>query len=69
MTSFQQNGKFLDNIPRTNSDLNDYVVSDGVAYFNLYNQKNEKIATFIIDEVYQKINEANKNWGISNVDW
>ena len=49
MHQLNKYGKFLDNIPRTNSDLNDYVVSDGVAYFNLYNQKNEKIATFIID--------------------
>lgn len=29
----------------------------------------DKIPTFDYDEVYQKINEANKNWGISNVDW
>lgn len=42
-------GKFLDNIPRTNSDLNDYVVNDGIAYFGLYNQRNERIATFIVD--------------------
>ena len=49
MHQLHKYGNFLDNIPRTNSDLNDYVVSDGVAYFNLYNQKNEKIATFIID--------------------
>ena len=49
MHQLHKYGKFLDNIPRTNSDLNDYVVSDGVAYFSLYNQKNEKIATFIID--------------------
>ena len=49
MHQLHKYGKFLDNIPRTNSDLNDYVVSDGVAYFNLYNQKNENIATFIID--------------------
>lgn len=49
MHQLHKYGKFLDNIPRTNSDLNDYVVSDGVAYFNLYNQKNEKIATFVID--------------------
>ena len=29
----------------------------------------DRIPTFDYDEVYQKINEANKNWGISNVDW
>lgn len=49
MHQLHKYGKFLDNIPRTNSDLNDYVVSDGVAYFNIYNQKNEKIAAFVID--------------------
>lgn len=49
MHQLHKYGKFLDNIQRTNSDLNDYIVSNGVAYFNLYNQKNEKIATFIID--------------------
>lgn len=49
MHQLHKYGKFLDNISRTNSDLNDYVVSDGVAYFNIYNQKNEKIAAFVID--------------------
>ena len=29
----------------------------------------DKIPTFDYDEVDQKINEANKNWGIPNVDW
>lgn len=44
-------GKFLDNIPRTRTDLNDYRIVEDVAYFNLYNGKNsEKIAEFIIDK-------------------
>lgn len=49
MHQLQNHGKFLDNIQRTTSDLNDYVVKDGIAYFELYNQRNEKIATFIVD--------------------
>ena len=65
MHQLHKYGKFLDNIPRTNSDLNDYVVSDGVAYFNLYNQKNEKIATFIIDVCdIQKVKYH--KWRLSN---
>ena len=44
-------GKFLDNIQRTNNDLNDYkICSDGkTVSFNLYNQRNIKIDEFIID--------------------
>ena len=44
-------GEFLDDIQRTNADLNDYVISeDGkTVIFNVYNQKNIKVAEFIID--------------------
>lgn len=42
-------GKFLDNIPRTNNDLNDYEVNGEKATIFLYNQKNERIGSFIID--------------------
>lgn len=49
MHQLHKYGKFLDNIQRTNSDLNDYIVSNGIAYFNLYNQRNKRIATFIVD--------------------
>lgn len=51
MHQLLKHGKFLDNIQRTNNDLNDYVISeDGkVVIFNLYNQKNIKIAEFIVD--------------------
>ncbi len=42
-------GKVLDNIQRTTNDLNDYEIKDGVAYFNVYNQRNENIGQFIID--------------------
>lgn len=43
-------GKFLDNNPRTNSDLNDYKIINNDVWFNLYNQKNEKIGKFVIDK-------------------
>lgn len=42
-------GKFFDNNPRTNSDLNDYKINGDIVVFNLYNQKNEKVGQFIID--------------------
>lgn len=44
-------GKFLDNIQRTNSDLNDYNINydENIVTFNVYNQKNIKIDEFIID--------------------
>lgn len=44
-------GKFLDNIQRTNSDLNDYTINydTNTVTFNLYNQKNVKNGEFIID--------------------
>lgn len=43
-------GKFLDNNPRTNSDLNDYHIIGDDVWFNLYNQKNEKVGEFVIDK-------------------
>lgn len=51
MHQLHKYGKFLDNIQRTNNDLNDYrICSDGkTVIFNLYNQRNIKIAEFIID--------------------
>lgn len=51
MHQLLKHGKFLDNIQRTNNDLNDYTISkDGkTVVFDLYNQKNVKIAEFIID--------------------
>ena len=49
MHQLHKHGKFLDNNLRTNNDLNDYEIkSDGV-YFNLYNQKTNKVGEFIID--------------------
>lgn len=50
MHQLHKYGKFLDNIQRTNSDLNDYVISGDVAIFNVYNQKNIKVGEFIIDK-------------------
>ena len=51
MHQYHNNKKFLDNIPRTNSDLNNFRVEYElkVAIFDVYNQKNEKINEFIID--------------------
>lgn len=43
-------GKFLDNIQRTNHDLNDYIIKDDIAIFNVYNQKSIKTGEFIIDK-------------------
>ena len=54
-------GKFLDNIQRTNADLNDYVIKGDVAIFNLYNQKNVKNGEFIIDaEDIEKVKKSMK---------
>ena len=50
MHQLHKYGKFLDNIQRTNSDLNDYKIYDDMVIFNVYNQKNEKIDEFIIDK-------------------
>lgn len=49
MHQIQKYGKFLDNIPRTNNDLNDYIIEGNIVKFNLYNQRNEKNGEFIID--------------------
>lgn len=50
MHQLHKYGKFLDNIQRTNSDLNDYTIKGDIAVFNVYNQRNEKIDEFIIDK-------------------
>lgn len=53
MHQFHKYGKFLDNNPRTNNDLNDYWFDprdSNIVHFNLYNQKNELIGNFIIDK-------------------
>ena len=44
-------GKFLDNIQRTTSDLNDYKINydTNTVIFNVYNQKNVKNGEFIVD--------------------
>lgn len=44
-----KHGRPLDSNPRTNNDLNDYVITKDGVYFNLYNQRNEKIGEFVID--------------------
>lgn len=68
MHQFHKYGKFLDNNPRTNTDLNDYYQDEknpDSTYFNLYNQKNENIGRFIIDsEDVPKIKY--KKWRLSH---
>lgn len=49
MHQYHKYGKFLDNNPRTNNDLNDYKIKRNEVWFNLYNQKNEQIDKFVID--------------------
>lgn len=57
-------GRFLDNIQRTNADLNDYIIEGDIVIFNLYNQKNIKIGEFIIDkEDLEKVKY--KKWRLS----
>lgn len=60
-------GKFLDNIQRTNSDLNDFKINydKNIVIFNIYNQKNIKNGEFIIDlEDLDKVRY--KKWRISH---
>lgn len=49
MHQYHKYGKFLDNIQRTNQDLNDYVIDGDVVIFNLYGQNNMKNGEFKID--------------------
>lgn len=65
MHQLHKYGKFLDNIQRTANDLNDYVIVEDTAIFNLYNQKNIKVGEFVIDkEDLEKIKY--KKWRISH---
>lgn len=65
MHQLHKYGKFLDNNPRTQKDFNDYIVKDGIAIFNVYNQKNEKVSEFMIDACdIQKIKY--KKWRIDS---
>lgn len=45
----QKYGHPLDNNPRTVNDLNDYQIKFNRVYFNVYNQKCERVGCFIID--------------------
>lgn len=65
MHQLHKYGKFLDNIKRTNNDLNDYVIIDNIVIFNIYNQKNVKIGEFKIDkEDIEKVKY--KKWRLSH---
>ena len=67
MHQLHKHGKFLDNIQRTNQDLNDYKISsDGkTVVFNVYNQRNIKIAEFVIDFEYIELIKYHK-WRMSH---
>lgn len=52
MHQYHKYGHFLDNIARTNNDLNDHYEDEqntNIIHVNLYNQRNEYICNFIID--------------------
>lgn len=46
---YKKFGKFLDNNPRTNYDLNEYHICGDITYIDLYNIKCEVVAQAIID--------------------
>ena len=58
-------GKFLDNIQRTNNDLNDYKIDGDITYIHCYNQKNEYVNDFIIDTNCLEIIKYHK-WRLSH---
>lgn len=65
MHQLRKYGKFLDNNPRTNNDLNDYIIKNDIAIFNLYNRQNEKVGEFIIDK--EDISKVKyKKWRLSH---
>ena len=65
MHQYHKYNRFLDNNPRTNNDLNDYYIIGNDVIFNIYNQKNEKIGTFVIDfEDIEKVKY--KKWRFSH---
>lgn len=50
MHQLHSHGKFLDNCPRTQKDLNEYIIKDEIAIGGLYDGiTSEKINEFIID--------------------
>lgn len=65
MHQYIKYGKFLDDIPRTVTDLNDYVIKDDIVIFNIYNQKNIKTTEFVIDiDDIEKVKY--KKWRLSH---
>ena len=49
MHQYLKYGEFLDNNPRTEHDLNDFVIEGDIAIFDVYNSRSEKIGDFIVD--------------------
>ena len=50
MHQIHKYGHPLDDNPRTTKDFNDYVVEGDIAKFNVYNQRSEKVAEFMVDK-------------------
>ena len=50
MHQIHKYGHPLDDNPRTTKDFNDYVVEGDIATFNVYNQRSEKVAEFMVDK-------------------
>lgn len=49
MHQFHKYGKFLDNNPRTENDLNGFRIINDIVEFDVYNKKSEVVDQFIID--------------------
>ena len=66
MHQLLDHGKFLDNIQRTQNDLNEYKdLEDGTVLVYTYNQRNQISGSFIIDkETVEKIKD--KKWRLDN---
>lgn len=50
MHQLLKHGEFLDNNPRTEKDLNDFVITDEGAVFDVYDIHSNKVGEFIVDE-------------------
>lgn len=65
MHQIHKYGHPLDDVPRTNNDLNDYTIKGSVVVFNLYNQRNKKNGEFFVD--FEDIEEVKYHkWRISH---
>lgn len=67
MHQYLKHGKFLDNNPRTENDLNDFIIEGDIAIFDVYNIRSEKVDEFIVDREDVDMIRYHKwrkdNWG------